>query len=571
MAASLYTLSIAVTLRMNLVHPKNHLYLPQLRKGVVRFRARTSITWQKCNLKLKMVPGGLFSGCCDSRTLATANSLEIDGENQANGFRSRYLNENSMNFQNSMNDLESQLQELFNEVRTMIQLGKENDAVDLLEANYEAVKEQMASGATGIEEAAILDVIALGYMVIGDLQTVGSILDVLNKIVNRLKDQEPLLDSILMHMGSMYDKLEKFELSIGFYQRSLQIMERTYGNNSSFLTMLLLGMAKVLGSMGRASEAMETYQRVITLLESSRGGENEELAVPLLALGNLLVKEGRAPDAESPFNRILIYVNTYGEKDGRVGLAMCSLAQVKCAKGDVNEAIDLYKKALQILEDSKYMELDDIAMEQMRVDLAELLHATGRGEEGRAILEKCLLINEKYKGKEHPSSVPLLVNLATSYSRYKNFVEAERLLSISLQIMMKTVPPDDQSLTFPMLHLAITLYNLNRDEEAEKLALDVLRIREKAFGRESLPTGEALDCLVSIRSRSGKDDSELLELLKRVLRIQEKAFGHEGEEVMETLKKIVCSMDKMGMNNEKRPLQRRLSILRKKHKKMVRY
>lgn len=77
-----------------------------------------------------------------------------------------------------MNDLESQLQELFNEVKTMIQLGKENDAVDLLEANYEAVKEQMASGATDIEEAAILDVIALGYMVLGDLQTVGSILDV---------------------------------------------------------------------------------------------------------------------------------------------------------------------------------------------------------------------------------------------------------------------------------------------------------------------------------------------------------------------------------------------------------
>lgn len=72
--------------------------------------------------------------------------------------------------------------------------------------------------------------------------------------------------------------------------------------------MLLLGMAKVLGSMGRASEAMETYQRVITLLESSRGGENEELAVPLLALGNLLMKEGRAPDAESPFDRLILFI-----------------------------------------------------------------------------------------------------------------------------------------------------------------------------------------------------------------------------------------------------------------------
>ncbi|KAL2558740.1 Tetratricopeptide repeat (TPR)-like superfamily protein [Forsythia ovata] len=518
-----------------------------------------------------MVPGGLFSGGCVTRTLATASSLEIDGENQENGLRSRKLNETSMNL-HSMNDLESQLQDLFNEVKTMIQLGKDNDAVDLLQANYEAVKEQMDLGAGGIEEASILDVIALGYMALGDLRTVGSILDVLNKIVNELKDQEPLLDSVLLHMGSMYAKLEKFELSIHFYRRSLKIMEKIYGNSSSILAMPFLGMAKVLGSIGRASEAIETYQRVITLLESRRGEESEELTVPLLALGNLLIKEGRALDAEFHFNRILnIYMKIHGEKDGRVGMAMCSLAQVKCAKGDVKKAIDLYKRALQILEDSKYMELDDGAMEQMRIDLAELLHATGRGDEGRALLEECLLITEKYKGKEHPSSVPLLVNLATSYSQSKNFVEAECSLRRSLQIMMETVPPDDQSITFPMLHLAITLYNLHRDEEAEKLALDVLRIREKAFGRESLPTGEALDCLVSIQSRLGKDDSELLELLKRVLKIQEKAFGPENEEVMETLKKIVHYLDKMGMENEKRPLQRRLSILRNKHKQRVKY
>lgn len=47
--------------------------------------------------------------------------------------------------------------------------------------------------------------------------------------MNALNDEEPLIDSILMHMGNIYAKLEKFELSINFYQRSLQIMERKYG------------------------------------------------------------------------------------------------------------------------------------------------------------------------------------------------------------------------------------------------------------------------------------------------------------------------------------------------------
>lgn len=115
-----------------------------------------------------------------------------------------------------------------------------------------------------------------------------------------------------------------------------------------------------------------------------------------------------------------------------------------------------------------------------------------RGAEGRALLEECLLRSEKSKGKDHPTLVPHLVNLATSYSGSKNFAEAERLLRISLQIMMKNVPPDDPSITFPMLHLAVALYNLHRDEEAESLAADVLRIREEAFGKDSLPVGKPI-------------------------------------------------------------------------------
>lgn len=76
---------------------------------------------------------------------------------------------------------------------------------------------------------------------------------------------------------------------------------------------------------------------------------------------------------------------------------------------------------------------------------------------------------------------------------------------------------------------------------------------------------------MSIQTRVGKDDSNLLELLKRVLRIQEKEFGYESEEVMITLKKIVFYLDKMGRKDEKFPLQKRLSLLRNKHKELIQY
>lgn len=76
-----------------------------------------------------------------------------------------------------MKDFERELQELFDEVKMMITMGNQNDAIDLLQANYEVVKERMNAGVRGIEEAATIDIIALGYMAIGDLKFVNSLLD----------------------------------------------------------------------------------------------------------------------------------------------------------------------------------------------------------------------------------------------------------------------------------------------------------------------------------------------------------------------------------------------------------
>lgn len=76
------------------------------------------------------------------------------------------------------------------------------------------------------------------------------------------------------------------------------------GRDSTILVSPYLGMAKALGSIGKATKAIEIYQHVITLLESNKGAESKDLVVPLLSLGNLLLKEGRVNDAESHFTRL---------------------------------------------------------------------------------------------------------------------------------------------------------------------------------------------------------------------------------------------------------------------------
>ena len=66
----------------------------------------------------------------------------------------------------------------------MIKMGNKKDAIDLLQANYEAVKEQIDVGAKGMEQAAILDIIVLGYMLVGDLKLVRSLLDMVTPLLH---------------------------------------------------------------------------------------------------------------------------------------------------------------------------------------------------------------------------------------------------------------------------------------------------------------------------------------------------------------------------------------------------
>ncbi|KAF9602308.1 hypothetical protein IFM89_026425, partial [Coptis chinensis] len=460
------------------------------------------------SIKLYKVPLRVVYEPRNIRCFATKSTAALPGTQKEDDiFRTVSAPKNLSRSSNSMNEFERELQEFFLQVKTMLKKGNIDGAMNLLQANYKAVKEQIAGGDNGMEQAAILDVIALGYMGVGDFEFVECLLDMLN---------DPIV---------LYEQVD----------------------------------TRILGGRGRYEEAMAMYERSLEILEG------------LFGLGNLFIREGKAADAENCLYRILrTYAKLYGDHDGRVGIAMCSLANAKCAKGSLDEAVELHRKGLQVIKDSKYIAMDDEVVEKIRIELADLYYIAGREHEGRELLKECLLTTEKYNGNEHPSSVTHLLNLATSYSRSKNFVEAERLQREGLRIMEMAMGSEDPSITVPMLSLAVTLYHLKRDVEAEQFALEAVRIHERAFGNKSLIYAEALDCLISIQARIGNDDADVLALLKRVLSIQEKELGYESEEVVTMLKKIVFYLEKMG-KEEKLLLQRRLSMLRTKYKKKVHY
>ena len=64
----------------------------------------------------------------------------------------------------------------------------------------------------------------------------------LNSIVDSLKDSEPFLDSVLLHMGSMYSTLKKLEKSVSAYKRAIDIIEKKSGTEDFGDTYLIVDL-----------------------------------------------------------------------------------------------------------------------------------------------------------------------------------------------------------------------------------------------------------------------------------------------------------------------------------------
>lgn len=70
------------------------------------------------------------------------------------------MSDDQKQYSNEVSELEGQLRELFNVVEQMIKTGDEGTARELIEANYEAVTEQLEMGVKGVEQAAMLVILA---------------------------------------------------------------------------------------------------------------------------------------------------------------------------------------------------------------------------------------------------------------------------------------------------------------------------------------------------------------------------------------------------------------------------
>jgi tetratricopeptide (TPR) repeat protein len=154
---------------------------------------------------------------------------------------------------------------------------------------------------------------------------------------------------------------------------------------------------------------------------------------------------------------------------------------------------------------------------------AAALSSDGRFNEAEAYFNDALQSCKEILGPEHPLTLAIITDLASTYRNQGRWNEAEELQATELKICSKVLGPEHLDTLISMANLASTYRNQGRWKEAEDLQVQVIETRKRVFGAEHPSTLISISNLASTYQTQGrwKEAEELqateLEICSRVL------------------------------------------------------
>jgi serine/threonine-protein kinase len=341
----------------------------------------------------------------------------------------------------------------------------------------------------------------------------------------RTLDAEPEIQAELyLTLGSIYQKLGKFDQADSLLRSSLEERKRIFGpeNRQVAETLVALGLlrvdqaqwddaerrvrdglamskrnlppshpdiakgtlalGKVLAGRGDYSHAIPMLEEVVRL-RSTAGTAPIDLAAALTELANAHFYAGHYDDSDALNRRALaIYSQLFGEHHPLVANALINLGSSQFDRGNYAEAERLERKALAIT--AAWYGKDHPETASTQTILGRALMFQGHYDEAVALFESTLVIQERIYGPVHPRVASALNELGGAALRRGNYDEAIARFSRMADIYRTLYHDKHYLIGLAMSNLASVYIEKKDYARAEQLFREVIRRYS-----ETLPSG----------------------------------------------------------------------------------
>ncbi|CAF1474357.1 unnamed protein product [Rotaria sordida] len=261
-----------------------------------------------------------------------------------------------------------------------------------------------------------------------------------NMLLNEASNEDN--ESYCYHcLGMIKYKLGQYNEAIKFYQKSLDIKEKTLPPNHPNLASSYLNIGSVYYDMGEYSNALSSYERSLEIKKIALPPNHPDLASSYQGIGLVYDDMGEYSKALSSYERSLeIQKIALPPNHPDLAASYNNIGAVYSHMGEYSKALSSYERALEIQK---------IALPPNHPDLAGSYNNIGivyknMGEYSKALTyyEKDLEITLKALPPNHPDLASSYNNIGNVYDEMGEYSKALSFLQKGLTIRQKSLPPN---------------------------------------------------------------------------------------------------------------------------------
>jgi tetratricopeptide (TPR) repeat protein len=211
-------------------------------------------------------------------------------------------------------------------------------------------------------------------------------------------------------LGILYDDLGQFVEAEHEYRRSLALFEHAGAHGTTGYALVLANLAAHYMSLGRIAEAETLLHRSIAVFTPLVPKSDPGLAVARRYLAGVMMETKRYREAEALLLQVVDSLEKQPTRAEPLGIALSDLGQLRRYQGRNQEAAELFRKALAILD--RAVSPNHPCLLPVLNNLAFVERAMGRRDEAGAMYRRALTIAEARLGTAHPSYGLIMVDYA---------------------------------------------------------------------------------------------------------------------------------------------------------------
>jgi non-specific serine/threonine protein kinase/serine/threonine-protein kinase len=215
----------------------------------------------------------------------------------------------------------------------------------------------------------------------------------------KLGPDHPTLVKCLWSLGLVLSQQGEYLEARRVLERSLELSESVQGPDHPEQFAILSVLASLTVEIGDLERARVLFERSLALNEKLFGPDHFKTAMGMYLLGNVLSLMREYETAESYLESALAIFEE-STIDVNTGSVVLALAHLKYKRGDLEQALELAERCIEIFERTVGSEIQGYVYALYVLSSVHM----ARGERSRAdaLFEQALQINEALLGEDHP-------------------------------------------------------------------------------------------------------------------------------------------------------------------------